>query len=251
MGNSMLARAWSWLSDPVLGITRASEVRFSGCDSYVDDFFSPIHFRLRRNTRTSIIDFRECLIYLAPEAVKHGTGGSALSWTSGEGPEGVHPSRAAIRTTISNRVAPKQQAGRDHGAISLLAINQAWLGKVDGCRFRIELEQRSRYRARQMSLQPLSTTANINELERHALLEGKAYIFRSPDGNARQRDALPPPLILVCEGVSNHVSKTYPCQAVLCLKCAIGFLCNQENSLCRFDQDCCPARKWSYKTYLQ
>src|SRR5580692_5923741 len=102
-----------------------------------------------------------------------------------------------------------------------------------------------------MSLQPLSTTANINELDRHTLLEGKAYIFRPPDGNARQRDALPPPLILVCEGVSNHVSETYPCQAVLCLKRAIRILRNQENSLCGFDQDCCPACKWSYEADLQ
>jgi hypothetical protein len=90
-GSSMLARAWSLLSDPVLGITRASEVRFSGCGSYVDDLFSPIHFRLRRNIWISIINSRECPIYLAPEPVKHGTG-----W-----PEGVHPSRAAIRTMTS------------------------------------------------------------------------------------------------------------------------------------------------------
>ena len=73
-----------------------------------------------------------------------------------------------------------------------------------------------------MSLQPLSTTANVNELERPALLEGKAYIFRSPDGNACQRDALPPPLILVSEGVSNYVSEAYPRQAVVRLKCAIS-----------------------------
>jgi len=100
-GSSMLARALSWLRDPVLGITRASELRFSGCGSYVDDLFSPIHFRLRRNIWISIINSRECPIYLAPEPVKHGPGCSALSWTSGEGPEGVHPSRAAIRTMTS------------------------------------------------------------------------------------------------------------------------------------------------------
>jgi hypothetical protein len=102
-----------------------------------------------------------------------------------------------------------------------------------------------------MPLQPLSATANIDGPERQALLEGKAYILGSPDGNTRQPDALPPPLILVCEGVSNHFPKTYSCQAVLCLKRAIRILRNQENSLRGFDQDCCPACKWAYKAYLQ
>jgi hypothetical protein len=100
-GSSMLARAWSWSRDPVLGITRASEVRFSGCGSYVDSLFSPIHFRLRRNISISIINSRKCLIHSALEPVKHGTCCSALSWVSGEGPEGVYPSRAAIKTMTS------------------------------------------------------------------------------------------------------------------------------------------------------
>src|ERR1700722_9132628 len=101
-----------------------------------------------------------------------------------------------------------------------------------------------------MSSQPLSTTANVNQLERPAMLEGMAYVLQSPDGNACQRDALPSPLILVCEGVSNHVSEAYPRQPVVCLKCAVSILRNQENSLCRFDQNCGPACKWSCEADL-
>jgi hypothetical protein len=101
-----------------------------------------------------------------------------------------------------------------------------------------------------MSSLPLGPTANIDQLEGAALLQGKAHIFTPPDGKAGQRDALPPPPNFVYEGVSDHVSKTHPGQAVLCLKRAIYILRNQENSLCGFDQDCCPAREGAYEANL-
>jgi len=131
-----------------------------------------------------------------------------------------------------------------------MAVHEAGLGGINQLHSGTEIEQRNRNGARQVSLKPFSSAANIHQLQGAIALESLAEARASLDGYAREADSFLAPSVFVCQRICDDPFETDPGQPKAGFL-SMWFLVGHDDQVqVGFEQHRRPTGKRSHETKL-